>query len=245
MLLEVAANSVASAIAARDGGAGRVELCASLAEGGVTPSHATIAMAREAIALPLYVLVRPRAGDFVYASYEWDLMHADIAHCRRLGCDGVVVGALDEAGRVHPRCRELVEAAGPMGVTFHRAIDVSADPVAAVDDVIAAGCERILTSGSRAHAHAGASVIRAMASRANHRIAIMAGAGVTSGNVAELARLTGLSEFHASAKQRLPSRQPKGVGLSMDAGEWRTDEAEVAAIVQALAAVASKAVSER
>jgi copper homeostasis protein len=242
MLLEVAANSVASAIAARDGGAGRVELCASLAEGGVTPSHATITMAREAISLPLYILVRPRAGDFVYASYEWDLMLADVAHCRQLGCDGVVVGALDDAGRVHPRCRELVEAAGPMGATFHRAIDVCADPVAAVDDVIATGCERILTSGSRAHAHAGASIIRAMASRAAGRVAIMAGAGVTSGNITELVRLTGLSEFHASAKQRLPSRQPKGVGLSMDGGEWRTDEAEVAAIVQALAELHPKAV---
>jgi copper homeostasis protein len=109
-----------------------------------------------------------------------------------------------------------------------------------VDDVIAAGCERILTSGSRAHAHAGAAVIRAMAARAGQRVAIMAGAGVTSGNVAELARLTGLSQFHASAKLRLPSRQPKGVGLSMDAGEWRTDEAEVAAIVQALAAIDAK-----
>jgi len=151
-LLEIAANSVASALAAQDGGAGRVELCASLGEGGLTPSYATIAIARERLLIPLYVLIRPRAGDFLYDEIELETMRCDVEACTRLGCDGVVIGALDADGNVAlGACRDLIYAARGLGVTFHRAFDLARDPALALEDLIALGCERVLTSGGGRH----------------------------------------------------------------------------------------------
>ena len=127
-VLEIAANSLASALAAQDGGADRIELCAALEIGGLTPSHAQIALVRERLSIPIHVLVRPRAGDFAYSAEEHATMLTDIAHCVALGCEGVVVGALDPDGEVDAaRCRELADAAGGLDLTFHRAIDVSRD----------------------------------------------------------------------------------------------------------------------
>ncbi len=148
--LEIASNSLASALAAQAGGADRIELFDNLAEGGTTPSFATIAIARERLSIPLFVLVRPRPGDFHYDALETELMLRDIAQCRALGCDGVVIGALDVQGNIDlPLCRELVQAAGPLQVTFHRAFDAARDLPAALEQVIGLGCQRVLTSGAR------------------------------------------------------------------------------------------------
>jgi copper homeostasis protein len=237
-LLEIAANSLASALAAEAGGADRIELCSALELGGLTPSHATIALARERIRIPLYVLIRPRAGNFVYAGCEFETMQHDIESCRALGCEGVVIGALDERGNVdEANCRRLVDAAGGIGVTFHRAIDAGADPLRALERIIELGCERVLTSGGRPDAMSGAVVIRAMVLRAADRIRVMAGAGINAANAGNLRALTGAVEFHASAKKALPSRANRAPDreLGMDAGELRTDAAEVRAIVAALA----------
>ncbi|GGD52989.1 copper homeostasis protein CutC [Pseudoxanthomonas indica] len=236
-LLEVAANSLASALAAQAGGGDRVELCENLAEGGTTPSHGTLVMAREQLQIPLYVLIRPRPGDFHYDAQEVALMVRDIRHCRELGCDGVVIGALDAQGRVDARvCGELMAAASGMGVSFHRAIDASRDPLEALDAIIELGCERVLTSGAQASAEAGREVIAAMVRQAAGRIAILAGAGVTPGNVAALVRQTGVSEVHASAKAPRAStmafRNPALQGLELD---WQqSDAAAVRALRQAL-----------
>ena len=155
MILEIAANSVASALAAQEGGAGRVELCTALELGGLTPSHAQIALARERLRIPLYVLIRPRAGDFLYGELECETMLRDVETCASLGCDGVVLGVLDAEGRVDTaRCRPLIAAAGKLGVTFHRAFDLSRDPAQALDEIVALGCERILTSGMQGSAAA-------------------------------------------------------------------------------------------
>ncbi len=237
--LEVAANSVASALAAQAGGAARVELCTALELGGLTPSQAQIGMARERLEIPLYVLIRPRAGDFLYSDIECEVMLRDIEECVAQGCDGVVLGVLDAAGDVDlPRCRALVAAAGRLGVTFHRAFDLSRDPLQALGDLIELGCERVLSSGARSSALEGASLLRALVERAAGRIAVMPGAGVTAHNVAELARLTGAREFHASAKRELASgMQHRGPGLGMDGGELRSDEAQVRELVAALAAI--------
>ncbi|NUO73935.1 MAG: copper homeostasis protein CutC [Frateuria sp.] len=243
-LLEVAANSVASALAAQEGGAGRVELCAALELGGVTPSYAEIATARDKLAIPLYVLVRPRGGDFLYNDFECEVMLRDIETCVALGCEGVVLGVLDAQGRVDPaRCRPLVAAAGPLGVTFHRAFDMVHDQAQALEAVVALGCERVLTSGAQASAVDGAERIRALLAQAAGRVTIMPGAGVHARNLAALARATGANEFHASAKQQLPSqmrhRQP---GLEdMATGEWRSDAAEVRAMVMVLQSLATDA----
>jgi len=234
--LEIAANSLASALAAQEGGADRVELCENLGEGGCTPSYGTLAMARERLRIPLYVLIRPRAGDFRFDALERDTMLRDIELCVRLGCDGVVIGALTEAGDVDTDlCRDLVAAARPLGLTFHRAIDVARDPQAALDAAIALGCERVLTSGAHGNASDGAANIASLVQRAAGRIAVMAGAGVTPANVRDLVRRTGVRDVHASAKalrgstMHLPRRLP-----GLEAQRWESGSDAVRALRQAL-----------
>ncbi|RDZ27011.1 copper homeostasis protein CutC [Lysobacter silvisoli] len=221
LLLEVAANSLASALAAQDGGADRIELCENLGEGGCTPSYASIALARERLRIPLYVLIRARAGDFLYDALERELMRRDIENCARLGCDGVVIGALDADGEVdRAACAEWIAAAGGMGLTFHRALDAARDPARALEDAIALGCERVLTSGAAAGAPAGAPAIAALVRQGGGRIAVMAGAGIEPGNVAALVAATGVREVHASAKalqrSRMRYRNPALAGLEPD-----------------------------
>lgn len=239
-LLEVAANSVASALAAQAGGADRVELCGGLELGGLTPSMATIAMVRERLSIPLYVLVRPRAGDFLYADDELAVMERDIEACLSLGCDGVVFGVLDANAQVDAaRCKPLFDAAGGMGVTFHRAFDMVRDPARALEDVVSLGAERVLTSGGAVTAAEGADAIRGLVEQANGRIAVMAGAGVQAGTIAALVAATGAVELHASAKTALePGMRWTNERLpDMAGGEIRTDEAQVRALVQALRAI--------
>ena len=236
-LLEVAANSVASAIAAQDGGAGRVELCAALELGGLTPSHGQIALARERLRIPLYVLIRPRAGDFLYSDDECATMQRDIEACVALGCDGVVIGVLDADGNVdRDRCAGLVTAAKGLGVTFHRAIDVSRDPLQSLEDAIALGCERVLSSGAQPNAPDGADLLREMVLRADGRISVMPGAGIDAMNITALREQTGAREFHASAKHACPSpaHYVPRQSLGMTGGEIRTDAAIVRRIVDAL-----------
>jgi copper homeostasis protein len=236
-LLEVAANSVASAFAAQEGGAGRVELCASLDEGGITPSHGTIALAREGLSVPLYVLIRPRAGDFLYENAEIEAMLDDIVHCAELGCDGVVVGALTAEGEVDVEaCRLFLRAAGSMGVTFHRAFDLVDDRSATLETLVDLGFERVLTSGGMPSAVAGAASIARLVAQAGGRIVVMPGAGIEPDNVASLRDVTRAREFHASAKRHLPSamRRTPSDDLGMGSGETRTDAGTVRALVAAL-----------
>ena len=244
MILEIAANSVASALAAQEGGAGRVELCTALELGGLTPSHAQIALARERLRIPLVVLIRPRAGDFLYSELECETMQRDIETCAALGCDGVVLGVLDAEGRVDTaRCRPLIAAAGKLGVTFHRAFDLSRDPAQALEDIVALGCERILTSGTQASAVDGAALIRDLVTQAAGRLAVMPGAGVTAQNIAALAAATGAHEFHASAKCQLPSGMQHRRPLlgEMEGGELRSDVEQVRALATALETLAQNA----
>jgi len=239
LLLEVAANSVASAVAAQDGGAGRVELCTALELGGLTPSRGQIALARDRLRIPLYVLIRPRAGDFVYDDAECETMARDVEACGELGCDGIVIGVLDADGHVdRVRCAELTTAAKGLGVTFHRAIDVSRDPLQALEAAIALGCERVLSSGAQPGAPQGADLLAAMVQQAGGRISVMPGAGINAGNIVALRRRTGAREFHASAKQDRPSlsRHTPAHALGMTDGEIRTDVEAVRRLVAALRA---------
>lgn len=237
MILEIAANSVASALAAQAGGAGRVELCSALELGGLTPSHAQIALARERLTIPLHVLIRPRAGDFLYSDLDVDVMQRDIEACVAMGCDGVVLGVLDAEGKVDvARCRALIAAAGPLGVTFHRAFDLTDNPAQALETIVTLGCQRILTSGAQASALQGAALIRELVLQARNRLTVMPGAGVTADNIAALAASTGAHDFHASAKQLLPSgmRQSRHTLADMQTGELRTDTDHVRALVTSL-----------
>ncbi|HWU77001.1 MAG TPA: copper homeostasis protein CutC [Rhodanobacter sp.] len=237
MILEIAANSVASALAAQAGGAGRVELCTALELGGLTPSHAQIALARERLRIPIHVLIRPRAGDFLYSDLECETMCRDIETCVALGCDGVVLGVLDAEGRVDSaRCRPLLAAAGRLGVTFHRAFDLSRDPARALEDIVALGCQRILTSGAQAGAPEGASLIRELVRQAAGRLAVMPGAGVTASNIAALAVATGAHEFHASARQQRTSgmQHQRHALAGMAGGELRSSVEQIRALSAAL-----------
>lgn len=231
-ILEIVANSVASALAAQEGGADRIELCENLGEGGCTPSYGTIATARERLRIPLYVLIRPRAGDFVYAEVERETMMRDIEACVRLGCDGVVIGALDTAGDVDiATCRELIAVAGTTGITFHRALDCARDRSAALESAIALGCERVLTSGGAADALEGAGGIAVLARQAGPRIGVMAGAGIRAGNVRALASLTGVTQFHASARSMRGSiAQGMNPLPGLSPAHFQTDVAQVRAL---------------
>ncbi|HAL23059.1 MAG TPA: copper homeostasis protein CutC [Stenotrophomonas sp.] len=237
LTLEIASNSLASALAAQAGGADRIELFDNLGEGGTTPSFASIAIARERLQIPLFVLVRPRPGDFHYDALETELMLRDITQCRALGCDGVVIGALDVHGGIDmPLCRELVQAAGPLQVTFHRAFDAARDLPAALEQVIELGCTRVLSSGGQVSAEAGSSMLAALVAQAAGRIRVMAGAGIGPANIARIARLTGCSELHASAKglrrSAMQFQNPLLRGLDPD---WhQTSTATVAALRKAL-----------
>ena len=186
--IENCAGSAESARRAQLGGAYRIELCAGLPEGGTTPSYGEIVAARRAVDIKLNVIIRPRAGDFLYTPLEVEAMLEDIKMARQIGVDGIVVGCLTPDGEVDkPLLRRFVEASGDLPVTFHRAIDVCRDPSAALEDIIEAGCARVLTSGGRATALEGAEVIAQLVRQAGDRIIIMPGAGVTPENIAELA----------------------------------------------------------
>jgi len=209
VLLEVCANSVESALAAQQGGAARVELCENLYEGGTTPSHGDILLARKLLHIKLYVLIRPRGGDFLYTDVEYDIITADVKHCIEAGCDGIVIGLLNADGTVDKeRCSKLVQMATRMGVgvTFHRAFDMCADLNQALEDVIELGCERILTSGGKSTAIEGSRIIAELVETAAGRITIMPGSGINEHNVEDLVRFTGVREVHSSARSRKQSR---------------------------------------
>jgi len=199
--LEICANSVASAIAAQEGGGHRVEFCQNLEMGGTTPSAGQIRMVRQQLTIGVHVLIRPRSGDFLYSDVEFEEMKADVTFCKEMGCDGVVVGLLDADGHVdRKRTEELVVLADPMHVTFHRAFDVCRDPFEALEVIVECGCQRLLTSGMRNTAIEGATLIKELVRRANERIQIMPGSGITEANLADIVHITGASTFHASAK---------------------------------------------
>jgi len=206
--LEVCANSAQSAVAAQAGGASRVELCDNLHEGGTTPSYGQIKIARQLLQIPIHILLRPRAGDFLYTDTEYEIIKADMAYCSEAGCEAVVVGILNTDGTVDKtRCAELVQLAKQAGMrtTFHRAFDLCADMFQALEDVIELGFDCILTSGGKTTAIEGASKIAQLIQKAAGRICIMPGGGVSEYNVADLVHFTGATEIHSSARTRRQS----------------------------------------
>lgn len=239
MTIEVCAYSLESCINAQAGGAGRIELCGGLGEGGTTPSAGLIEMVREYVQIPLYVMIRPRGGDFVYDFFEEEIMRKDIRLAKNLGADGVVLGVLHPDGTVNiERTKELVELAHPMKVTFHRAFDLTPDPVKALAAVIETGAERILTSGQKPAAPEALDLFTTLSKKANGAIEIMAGGGVNHTNAAEL-REAGVQALHLTAKAFRPGRQkffPNGISMAGEIPDERSvmysDLGLVEAIVQ-------------
>ena len=207
MKLEIIGFNIESCIAAQQAGAHRIELCDNPSEGGTTPSYGFIKAAREKLSIELFVMIRPRGGDFVYSDEDFKIMKTDIKICKDLGCDGIVIGVLNKDGSVDKkRCKELVVLAYPLGVTFHRAFDRTNDPLKALEDIVETGCERILTSGLQPKAVDGVKVIKELIAHADERIIIMPGSGVTSDNIISLAENTGAVEFHSSASMDVESK---------------------------------------
>lgn len=206
-LFEVCANSVESCVAAQAGGANRVELCAGIPEGGTTPSYGDIALARELLSSTrLHVIIRPRGGDFLYSPFEQRIMLKDIEIAKKLGADGVVFGCLTPEGDIDlPLMERLMEASEGMSVTFHRAFDVCRNPLKALEDIIALGCDRILTSGQQPTAEQGIPLLKELQEKAGERIILLAGCGVKEENIARIARETGIREFHFSAREEVVS----------------------------------------
>ena len=216
MELEVIGFDLASCLIAETHGANRIELCANPHEGGTTPSYGMIRVARQNTSIQLFPIIRPRGGDFLFSGLEFQSMITDIQQCEQLGCDGVVIGMLTEDGIVDvDRCAELIQHAGAMQVTFHRAFDRVKDPMQALEEIIDLGCMRILTSGLRPNVDLGREMLRTLVDAAGDRITIMPGSGVRSNNVLELARFTGATAFHSSARSSHPTTM-KYINSSMD-----------------------------
>lgn len=238
---EICANSAASCIAAQEGGADRVELCAGIPEGGTTPSYGMMVKARESISIGMNVIIRPRGGDFLYSKEEIEEMLHDIRMAKEIGADGLVFGCLLPDGMVDKENMTLLmEAAGNTPVTFHRAFDHTSNPMLALEDIIDLGCRRILTSGCMPTAKEGLPLLSRLVKEAGDRIIIMPGCGINEANIEEIARLSGAKEFHFSAREPVESgmifrNQDVAMGNEDDPyGTVRTTARRVAATIRPL-----------
>lgn len=225
---EVCANSVESCMMAQNGGADRVELCAGIPEGGTTPSYGEIKTARRLLtSTRLHVIIRPRGGDFLYTPLQLERMFADISMCKELGVDGVVFGCLTNDGEVDMGAnRRLMQCAEGMSVTFHRAFDMCRNPQKALEDIISLGFDRILTSGQQPDALSGAPLLKQLNKQAAGRIILLAGCGVNENNIGRLRSLTGLNEFHFSARTKIRSNM-EYINTQVYMGSKDADEASI------------------
>ena len=241
VLVEACVDSVESSLAAERGGAGRLELCDALFDGGTTPSAGMIAACRETVSIPIFVIIRPRGGGFVYSDIELDVMRRDIAAAREIGADGVVIGALHADATINEaHTRSLVEAAGPLPVTFHRAFDFAPDLGEALDAIAAVGVGRVLSSGGAPTAREGIPALASLVRRAGERVVVMAGGSVREESVGEIVAGTGVREVHvrltrltrgAGAPLRPGVRVRKA--LPEDEAAWEeTDEDRVRRVVE-------------
>jgi len=228
MLLEICASSLQSAINAQKGGAQRIELCCNLEQGGLTPSYGTIKLARAALSIEIFVLIRPRAGDFTYSELELAQMREDILFCKSIGIDGVVLGILDKRNEIDAKQnQQFVQLAAPMKTTFHRAFDCLKNPMNDLEQVIGLGFDRILTSGLAPTAVEGQILLKKLIELAHNRIMILPGSGLNSRNIADFIAFTKTKEIHASAKKTI---QPTTKSL-FAAPYFETDVKEVQRLI--------------
>jgi copper homeostasis protein len=240
--LEICAETLQACVAAREGGADRIELCSDLVEGGVTPSHGLIRRAILEGKLPVHVMLRPRAGNFVYSAAEFDVICSDLQHAAQLGAAGVVCGILREDNTVHEaRTAKLAKLAGPMEVTFHRAFDYASNLEQALEDVIACGCGRVLTSGGKPSAGEGEDALAALAEQARGRIRIAAGGGITVPIAARLLARARV-DLHTSLRRRLVADADRELTAGATGGEppLEVQASDVRALARLIESVASR-----
>ena len=225
VLFEICVGSAQGAISAQEAGANRVELCDNLIEGGTTPSGGAVQVARKHIDIGLNVIVRPRGGDFCYSGVEFETMLRDVELAAGWGADGIVIGLLNPDGSIDAeRTGVLIERIRPLPVTFHRAFDMAADPHRALEDLIALGVDRVLTSGRENSALEGVDLISDLIRRADGRITVMPGGGITERNVAKVVAGTGASEIHVAALSSVASRMTYRNPNAFMGGEFRPPE---------------------
>ena len=203
---EICINSPESAVAAEQGGANRVELCANLLEGGTTPSIGAVKVARDRIGIGLHVIVRPRGGDFLFNEFEVETMLHDIEAIKAAGADGIVIGSLTAEGEIDiEQTKQLIERARPLSVTFHRAFDMCRQPLVALEQLVELGVDRLLTSGQEESVIEGIDLIKELNDKAADRIIIMPGGGITPRNLRKLVNDTGVREVHFAAMKTVHS----------------------------------------
>lgn len=234
MRFEVCVTHLASVLAAERAGAHRVELCSALDVGGLTPSLGLIRAAVQAAGLPIYVLIRPREGDFCYRDGELAVMLDDIRACREVGAQGVVIGALRRDGTLHlPQLSALLAAAGDLDVTCHRAFDSTPDPFAALEQLAGLGIRRVLSSGQAETAFAGRFLLQKLVEHAAGRVTVMPGAGISALNIRAIAEASGALEFHFTAKKKVASSSTVGLP-GLETGYWQSDEATIRKVLAAM-----------
>lgn len=232
---ELCAETLQACLAAGDGGADRIELCSALSEDGLTPSHGLIRSAVERSGLPVHVLLRPRSGDFFYSNEEFALMQDDLLHARSLGAKGFALGVLLADATVDiERTRKLVELASPLEVTFHRAFDLVPSLSQALEDVIAAGCGRVLTSGGERDVVAGAAKLANLIEQAGDRIDVAVGGGLRISNAASVAQATGARHFHGSVRSAEPISRQERSGILQAQDRFIVHVEDIRALVQKL-----------
>lgn len=242
-LMEVCVDSVESAINAERGGAGRIELCSGLLEGGTTPSMGVLQVVKQCVQIPVFVMIRPRGGDFLYSDREIEVMKADIRLAKLYGADGLVFGALTEDGHIDRElCTSLVALCRPLPVTFHRAFDMVHDPMAALETLLTLGFERVLTSGCDSSALEGLPLIKRLIDQAKGRIVVMPGGGITDRNLQRILEGSGATEFHCSARSARDSgmkfrNSSVAMGASLSSSEYSLKVTDVT-LVRTLNAIA-------
>ena len=242
LIFEICVDSAEAAVAAQEGGADRVELCSDLLEGGLTPSHGTLAVARERLRIGIMAMVRPRGGDFCYSDTEFAVMREDLLAAKRIGANGVVFGLLNPDGTVdRERTAELIALARPLPVTFHRAFDVSRNPFEALETLIELGVERVLTSGQEPSVLEGLDLIVSLVKRAAGRIIVMPGGGITERTVGRIAPVCGATEFHFASLEtqegRMAYRNPRVfMGGALRPPEYAQDVTRPEAVAAVIAA---------
>jgi copper homeostasis protein len=228
--LEISVESLEAAMAAERGGADRIELCGNLSAGGVTPGADLLRTVRANVHIPIFSMVRPRTGDFVYSSAEYAEMKRSISDAKESGMDGVVLGILTKERRVDiARTRELVELAKPLPVTYHRAFDEADDLRQALEDVIQSGAKRILTSGGAKSAQGGGAVLAELIAAAGERIVVVPGAGISALNIEQIAKRTKAREFHSGLSTAMP----------YGSGEFKKFEEEVRKMAEQIAQISA------
>ena len=236
VVLEIAAFSIEAALNALAAGADRIEFCENPMEGGTTPSYGSLLLLSQLTKQPVFPIIRPRGGDFLYTDREFQVMQNDLMACKQLGFKGAVIGLLKSDGHIDTkRTAALVEAAGSMEISFHRAFDRCKDPFDALEQLIDLGCKRILTSGQVPNVGNAIPLIQSLIERANNRIVILPGSGVRADNIAKIVTATGAKEMHSSARKAMASKmafnQPT---MQENMHYFDVDTAEIKAMLAAI-----------